>query len=417
MRRRRKKEKATIPRKWIPRQKQQRPRPPQHQQTRRRRGARFAQRSLLFAISFAILSLLKLHPLADNNLHHKSEIDLPQQQHNTTKQERDEKIVRQLPWLVIRNDNEGKINTEAYQDQEAATLPDENDWLVLDEPVFYNRDSHYQQYGQLIPKIIHKVILTTEGHFDETVGQILNVTRNVTSSSTIRKGSLLHAHWSWKQMNPQYEIRYFNLHLCRSYLRLYFHPIFLRAFDCIEAFAGKADFFRLLVVYREGGYYSDWKQECKVEGLLDWTSKDNATWFATWDRGHKVKTSLPLQNAFFGATPQSPVLAEAIRTVLQNIQMRLDLKTGTNALQMTGVYVLGEAFHKVRDRLHPGEVRLGKFMHGWGQRYLYETKVIVVHKCDECGKDQNWSRGNNYVQKHKLGEYFCPDAPSLFSAS
>ena len=43
------------------------PQPPQHQQTRGRRGARFAQRSLLFVISFAILSLLKLHPLASNN--------------------------------------------------------------------------------------------------------------------------------------------------------------------------------------------------------------------------------------------------------------------------------------------------------------------------------------------------------------
>jgi len=366
---------------------------------RRRRGARWVERTLIITISYVFLTLLKLEPIARNSVQdHKSEIDLPPQlrlalnteqqyQYNTkTKKERDEKIVRPLPWLVISDENEGKINTEA--NQEAATLADEKDWLVVDEPVIYSRDTHYQQYGQLIPKIIHKVILTTEGHFDETVGQILNVTRNFTSSSTIRKGSLLHAHWSWKQMNPQYEIRYFNLHLCRSYLQLYFHPIFLRAFDCIEAFAGKADFFRLLVVYREGGYYSDWKQECKVEGLLDWISKDNATWFATWSRSyHKVKPQ-PLANGLFGATPQSPVLAEAIRIALQNVQMRLDLKKGTNPWQMTGIFVLGEAYHKVRDRLNPSEVRFGDFDFKWGQRFLYDggegkdhTAVIVLHKC------------------------------------
>ena len=58
------------------------PQPPQHQQTRRRKGARFARRSLLFAISFAILLLLTLHPLVDNNLVQRtriSKIDLPQQ--------------------------------------------------------------------------------------------------------------------------------------------------------------------------------------------------------------------------------------------------------------------------------------------------------------------------------------------------
>jgi hypothetical protein len=119
-----------------------------------------------------------------------------------------------------------------------------------------------------------------------------------------------------------------------------------------------------------------------------------------------------------------PVLAEAIRIALKNIQMRLDLKKGTTPWQMTGIFVLGEAYHyhKVQDRMDPGEVRLGDFQYARGQKFLYgrggiDQKVIVLHKCDECGKDQNWNRGNNYNDKHKLGEYFCPDAPSLFSAS
>ena len=70
-------------------------------------------------------------------------------------------------------------------------------------------------------------------------------------------------------MNPGYQIRYFDLLACRKYLQDFFHPVFLRAFDCIEAFGGKANLFRYLVIYREGGFYSDWKQVCLKEGLLD----------------------------------------------------------------------------------------------------------------------------------------------------
>ena len=65
------------------------------------------------------------------------------------------------------------------------------------------------------------------------------------------------------------QIRYFNLNLCREYIMEYYHPVFLRAFDCIEAFSGKVNLFRMLVVYAEGGWYSDWKQVCLKPNLLD----------------------------------------------------------------------------------------------------------------------------------------------------
>ena len=56
--------------------------PPQQQQ--RRRGARSVERTLLFAISYAILSILKLEPLARNSVQdHNSDIDLPSQLQST----------------------------------------------------------------------------------------------------------------------------------------------------------------------------------------------------------------------------------------------------------------------------------------------------------------------------------------------
>mmetsp|Transcript_38953 Transcript_38953/g.93741 ORF Transcript_38953/g.93741 Transcript_38953/m.93741 type:complete len:84 (-) Transcript_38953:915-1166(-) len=62
-------------------------------------------------------------------------------------------------------------------------------------------------------------------------------------------------------MNPGFHTQYFNMIQART--------LFLRVFDCIEAFAGKADLFRVALLYREGGWYSDWKQVCLVPNLLN----------------------------------------------------------------------------------------------------------------------------------------------------
>ena len=226
------------------------------------------------------------------------------------------------------------------------------------------------------------------------------------------------AHRSWKVFNPDYEIRYFNLHYCRSYLQQHFHPIMWRAFDCIEAFAGKADLFRYLVLYREGGFYSDWKQECMVDGLLDRLSADNVTFIASTDSGLPARMH-STQNSFLGATPGHPILAKAIEIILRNIQGRSDVnKTKLDhdsAYEMTSTIPLGKAFRAVNPSIGtPGGARLLDFKAQYGLRFFLGDEIVIVHKCYNCGSDQNWSDGNNYLHKYEIGEFFCPDGPSLF---
>jgi mannosyltransferase OCH1-like enzyme len=271
------------------------------------------------------------------------------------------------------------------------------------------------------------VILTTSGGFPDYVPDILNMMnddeygRGAYGRDDDWIGSIQEAHVSWKVRNPQYEIRYYDLHYCRLYLRQFYHPLFLRAFDCIEAFAGKVNLFRYLVVYREGGYYSDWKQLCLKDGLLDYLSNSVDVDQPRWDRpasGHTVWYSAwgnpgRMQNAFFGAMPRSPILAEAIRLSLRNIQGRADLVPGAEALKMTGVGVLHRAVMKVARGLDG--VRFGTYHYGDDKVFRHRNETIIKHKCSKCGQDQSWEDGNDYTLKLKIGEYFCPDAPSLFS--
>jgi mannosyltransferase OCH1-like enzyme len=151
------------------------------------------------------------------------------------------------------------------------------------------------------------------------------------------------AHTSWHVNNPTYPIYYFDLFACRQYIQTYYHPLFLRAFDCIEAYTGKGNLFKYLVIYREGGWYSDWKQTCLVPNLLDKLSepiidedgvKKNVTFFAA----QQISRTDCYQNAFYGATPQHPVLSNVIKHTFRNIQSNY---YGSNPYETTGVCVFG----------------------------------------------------------------------------
>ena len=319
------------------------------------------------------------------------------------------------PWITYEMHNDNDIN-QHY----TSSMPDESDWLLS------NADHQYYESQKLIPKYLHKVILTSDGGYPDYFPTILKLEAqptldnngNALQEMAVEEGSIEEAHLSWKVRNPGYEIRYFNLHECRRYLAQYYHPIFLRAFDCIEAFAGKADLFRYLVVYREGGYYSDWKQVCLVDGLLDQLTLSSSSQQVRWDKPAVGPTTffsswdpMGMQCAFFGAVPQSPILAEAIRKSLYNIQQRADLKPGANPFNMAGPGVFFEAFMKVGMNLDG--VRLGKYK-GRSLIFVWEGTRIINHKCKFCGHDQSWSVGNNYMTKLGSGEYFCPDATSIF---
>lgn len=324
------------------------------------------------------------------------------------------------PWITYEMHDGNDIN-QHY----TSSMPDEIDWLLS------KADHQYYESQKLIPKYLHKVILTSDGQYPDYFPTILKLQAqptldfNALKEMAVEEGGIEEAHLSWKVRNPGYEIRYFNLHECRQYLAYYYHPIFLRAFDCIEAFAGKADLFRYLVIYREGGYYSDWKQVCLVDRLLDQLTLSNSTQQVKWDKPAIGSTTFfsawnqrGMQCAFFGAVPYSPILAEAIRISLINIQRRADLIPGgrQKATYMAGPGVFYEAFMKVGMNLDG--VRLGQYKWGDGGRYqvfLWEWKTIINHKCNNCGHDQSWSAGNNYHTKLDSGEYFCPDATSIFA--
>lgn len=251
---------------------------------------------------------------------------------------------------------------------------------------------HVYMYNfPIIPKIINKVIMQDDGQTPEITNPFLKK-----------------AHKSWIINNPGYRLRYWNMNDARKYLKDNFSQEHLAAFDCIQAYAGKTNLFRLCVVYHEGGWYSDWKQECLVPSLLKKLSQYRS-FVAFRDIGNKhVVENKCVQNAFFGATPKNKIIGEAIRNVLYNVKHKV---YGDSSLDTTGVCVFGKAVNKFKDNLdgfYDHDDSIGPIYSG-GLFVHNKYGTIIRHKCDTCGKGQDWNSGNNYGKLWKSRKYYCND--------
>lgn len=226
-----------------------------------------------------------------------------------------------------------------------------------------------------IPKVIHKVIIQNSGNLPKF---------------PLEPKELQDAHDSWKKMNPEYEIKYYSMNDCREYLKKnYEDSDFLQTFDCLNAYAFKCDFFRYCVLYNEGGWYSDWKQVCLKQNLLnelDFNKKYNIIFCL--DKGTKTAHLRGyIQNCFIGSIKQNLFLKECINQIINNVKYNF---YGSGALDATSPYFLGRMYKKSK------YVNFNFNLEFYNQKIYYKNKSIINHKCDECGINQDWKNGNNY---------------------
>ena len=111
-------------------------------------------------------------------------------------------------------------------------------------------------------------------------------------------------------------------------------------------------------------------------------------------------------NAFFGSVPRHPILARALEQIVMNVQSR---NYGVKPWAPTGPCVLGRAITDVGYI----ESKIGLFK--GNDRYIWNGEVIVKHKCNECGKSQEWAKGNNYWTLWNEKQFYCEDAPLIFA--
>ena len=234
----------------------------------------------------------------------------------------------------------------------------------------------------IIPKVIYKIYLDDKSNLDKL------------SNSELTK-----AHNSWKKKNPGYKIKYYSLNDCIKYLHSNFNNDYIEAFNSLKPYAYKCDFMRCILLYKEGGWYSDWKQVCLKYKLLDTFRDKSIVLFK--DRVNNEKEYI--SNSFMGFKKGNYFLKEVINTIINNIKYK---KYYLDSLSISGPGLLYNVYNKY---IHKESIEFsGKFYNDIdingekvidsGGTFWLNNECIIKHKCHTCGFNQNWNNGNNYNQ-------------------
>jgi hypothetical protein len=127
---------------------------------------------------------------------------------------------------------------------------------------------------------------------------------------------------SWKASGWDY--RFYTDEDARMFIQKNFAKRFTSAYDAIIPGAFKADFFRLLVLLKYGGIYSDF--DVQLDTNLDFFVTKDLSFFVPRDVAidHWAGGNYCVWNGLIGAAPGHPIVAQAVEDILNRISRRED---------------------------------------------------------------------------------------------
>ncbi|KAL7500322.1 hypothetical protein ACHAWT_010488 [Skeletonema menzelii] len=192
---------------------------------------------------------------------------------------------------------------------------------------------HHQQQQQRIPRIIHQTYF--EDITKETFPQLVRLQN------------------TWKASGWEY--RFYSDDTARNYIRTHYPERFVSVFDTLLPGAYKADFFRYLVLFKEGGIYAD--IDVMLDSNLDQFITPDLAFFAPIDTvGVYADESFCLWNGLIGSAPAHPALANAIEWMVNLVSSRGDLYDVERAVcEVTGI----DKIENWKIRAEPGLILSG----------------------------------------------------------
>ena len=214
-----------------------------------------------------------------------------------------------------------------------------------------------------------------------TVSQKIPLKIHQTYFTTSLNTNMYQACMTIHNMNPEYDYYFYDDNDCKNYIQKYFPKEYMKAYNMVIPGAYKADLFRYLVLFREGGVYMDCKSST-IKPLREFIDP-NATFASFRDRPIGA-----ILNSFMACTPEHPVLRIAIDMTIQNI---LNKRYGENSLDITGPQVLGRAFNKYIDRLELTDIAPGTYQNNDLQIIGSFFVIGTGEKAFEALVDQNYA--------------------------
>ena len=231
----------------------------------------------------------------------------------------------------------------------------------------------------MIPQKIHKILITD----DDTI--------------PIRTG-ILDAIETWRVQNPSYEVILYRHDDCRNYIREHYSETnYLQLFDKIKAHCYKTDLMRHLILYNEGGWYSDARQVCldSLDNILDYvgpTKKYITSYdllFTGW-----------INTSFIGSVAKHQASKKMIEHSMGNVERSY---YGENAVDICGPLAYTKAIveFKNHDDVYLGQKIRHQVIDGVGQALeCIHFGPIILLQCKynnaAGGNCDDLPGGNNY---------------------
>lgn len=209
--------------------------------------------------------------------------------------------------------------------------------------------------------------------------KIPKIIMQTNTSHLVPKG--MHATmWTIISHNPEYDYLYFDDTTAREFLVREYGCRLITAYDDLIPGAYKADLFRYAFLYKYGGVYMDtgFVSMAPLRELI----KSDDEFISPEDDGNGKS----LYNAFICCVPEHPLIAEALRICLKNIENR---DKTSEMLTITGPGVLGKAFKKYMghypkpNTCYPHGIKIIRHI---GGNKLHKDPYNIVGEVDYNGK-------------------------------
>jgi hypothetical protein len=276
---------------------------------------------------------------------------------------------------------------------------------TLDRCLKYCR-SCYSEMVCTIPSrttaIIDVVVKETSVSQQKRIPRIIHQTYFETLT-TARYPHLQRLQNSWKASGWDY--RFYSDKDCHEYIQRNYPARFVEAYDSILPGAFKADFFRLLVLFKDGGIYSD--IDVQLETDLDSFITTDLSLFVPRDvpLDYWPNSNYCLWNGLLGSAPGHPIIAKALEDVVTTIQNRHDYYDVEGSLCSKHPYVAIWKLRTLPILILTGPCALGMSMN----TALGNSDVLA-------GFEIGWLNAHNLsMGYHQPTDYFWGDVMTLLT--
>lgn len=207
---------------------------------------------------------------------------------------------------------------------------------------------------------------------------------------------------SWKASGWDY--RFYTDEACQEFIRRNYPKRFLDAYDALIPGAFKADLFRLLALFKEGGVYAD--IDVKLDVDLDGFITKDLSFFVPRDVpfDYWPNSNFCLWNGLMGAAPGHPIIAQAIEDILNIVLNRVDYLDLEGSLCSRDLNTEIWKLRAIPILILTGPCALGRSVnHALGNNSTLQGYPI------------GWLPSQEVSRNHEPTDYFWGDALTLLS--